>query len=279
MIVRGHGPTVVLVPGVQGRWEWMEPAVRALASHVRVVSYSLLGEPRTAHPRRRPECFDDMVHQLAEVVDRASSDRVALCGVSYGGWIALRFAALYPHRVDRLIAVVTPGPRWAPDARVARYLTAPAFFGPAFALQSVNRLYREVRHAIPDRRARRRFVAGHVGRVIRAPASPARMARRVHLAQQVDFAETARAIRTPTWLVTGEPGLDAVVPQSQTLEYLPLIAGAQHVVLEHTGHVGVVTRPEAFASMVHGFLGEPSHRRHAATRAMAEGSHPAFGSR
>lgn len=254
MIVRGHGQTIVLIPGVQGRWEWMEPAVRALSSHMRVVTYSLLGEPRTLRPRRRPAVFDDMVHQLADVIERTAEGRVVLCGVSYGGWVALRFAALYPHRVDRLIAAVTPGPRWTPDARVARYLRAPAFFGPAFALQSVNRLYREVRQAIPDRQARRRFVAAHVGRVIRAPASPVRMAHRVHLAQHVDFVDTARAVSSPTLLITGEAGLDAVVPQNQSLEYLALIADARHRVLDRTGHVGVVTRPDAFAALVRGFL-------------------------
>lgn len=269
MIVRGHGQTIVLIPGVQGRWEWMEPAVRAFSSHMRVVTYSLLGEPRTLAPRHRPALFDDLVHQLAEVIERTAEGRVVLCGVSYGGWVALRFAALYPHRVDRLIAAVTPGPRWTPDARVARYLRAPAFFGPAFALQSVNRLYREVRQAIPDRHARRRFVASHVGRVIRAPASPVRMAHRVHLAQRVDFVETARAVTSPTLLITGEAGLDAVVPQGQTLEYLRLIADARHRVLDRTGHVGVVTRPDAFVALVREFVDDnraPRARRRVEAR-------------
>lgn len=271
MIVRGQGPPVVLIPGVQGRWEWMEPTVRALSAHVRVVTYSLLGEPRTTRAGRRPEHFDDFARQLADVLERIGEPRATICGVSYGGWVALRFAALFPERVDRLIAAVTPGPRWAPDARVARYLRAPSLFGPAFALQSVNRLYREVRHAIPDRGARRRFVAGHVGRVVRAPASPRRMAHRVHLAQLVDFVETAQRISRPTLLITGEPGLDAVVPFGQTLEYLPLIRGASHRVLERTGHVGVVTRPDAFAAMVRAFVSERPAVRAVAHDRMRDG--------
>ena len=31
MTDRGAGPPLVLVPGIQGRWEWMAPAVDALA--------------------------------------------------------------------------------------------------------------------------------------------------------------------------------------------------------------------------------------------------------
>jgi hypothetical protein len=27
----GHGPPLVLVPGIQGRWEYLRPAIEALA--------------------------------------------------------------------------------------------------------------------------------------------------------------------------------------------------------------------------------------------------------
>ena len=33
----GSGPPVILVPGIQGRWEWMKPAVDALSARCRVV--------------------------------------------------------------------------------------------------------------------------------------------------------------------------------------------------------------------------------------------------
>ena len=45
MIDRGSGTPVVLVPGIQGRWEWMRPAVDALAARCRVLTFSLCDEP------------------------------------------------------------------------------------------------------------------------------------------------------------------------------------------------------------------------------------------
>ena len=45
MEIRGNGPPLVLVPGMQGRWEWMTPTVEALARRFRVGTYSLCGEP------------------------------------------------------------------------------------------------------------------------------------------------------------------------------------------------------------------------------------------
>ena len=55
MIDLGSGTPLVLVPGIQGRWEWMRPTVEALARHFRVLSFSLAGERTSRHPfDRRP---------------------------------------------------------------------------------------------------------------------------------------------------------------------------------------------------------------------------------
>ena len=32
IVDKGHGTPIVLIPGVQGRWEWMRPTVDALAT-------------------------------------------------------------------------------------------------------------------------------------------------------------------------------------------------------------------------------------------------------
>ena len=37
MIDVGNGPPLVLIPGMQGRWEWMQPTVNALAATLSAV--------------------------------------------------------------------------------------------------------------------------------------------------------------------------------------------------------------------------------------------------
>ena len=44
IIERGSGTPIVVVPGVQGRWEYFAPAIDALARSFRVVTFSLCGE-------------------------------------------------------------------------------------------------------------------------------------------------------------------------------------------------------------------------------------------
>lgn len=48
----------------------------------------------------------DQAHQLARVMDVAGVDRLqTIVGASYGGMVALAFAALYPHRVANLVII------------------------------------------------------------------------------------------------------------------------------------------------------------------------------
>ena len=63
-------------------------------------------------------------------------------------------------------------------------------------------------------------------------------------------------VGAPTLVVTGEPDLDRVVPTDGTREYIRAIPGAKHVLLERTGHIGLVTRPDRFADRVGDFSRE-----------------------
>jgi pimeloyl-ACP methyl ester carboxylesterase len=65
-------------------------------------------------------------------------------------------------------------------------------------------------------------------------------------------ADCAR-IASPTLLITGEAHLDYVVPVAGSMEYQRLIPHARHVVLESTGHLGSMTRPEEFAALIRSF--------------------------
>lgn len=262
LIVRGAGAPLVLVPGIQGRWEWMRPAVDALARRCRVITYSLdhpIG--REAHgtgtheeaPSLRP-----YLQQLDAVLDTAGLESAAICGVSFGGLVALHYAAERPERVQALVLVSTPGPSWRPDWRARLYARAPRLLAPAFVLQSPFRLGPEMIAAADTWTERARAMGAHLLRVARAPFSPTRMGARARLMAHLDIVAACARVRRPTLVLTGEPHLDRVVSVDDTREYLRLIPGAIGAVLERTGHIGLVTRPEAFAELVCGFLGRLS---------------------
>ena len=249
----GAGPPLVLVPGIQGRWEWMRPAVDALAHRFRVLTYSLAGERSSGVAFGPDRGFDAHVSQLEAILDEAGGERATVCGVSFGGLIAVRFAAVLPHRVDRLVLVSAPAPTWRPEARVERYASAPRTSAIAFVAGAPGRLWREIVAAVPGRRRRWKAAASYLWAVAANPASPVRMAARVRCLGGHDFVRDAVSVVAPALVITGEPSLDRVVPVTGTREYLDLIPAATGHTLARTGHIGLVTRPEAFADAVFGF--------------------------
>ena len=252
MIDVGTGPPLVIIPGIQGRWEWMRPAVRALGASRRVITFSL-SEIVDGIPD--PDSFFDRGGAfLDRLLDRAGLEAAAFVGVSFGGLLAARYAAHRPNRVSALVLVSTPAPRWALDARRAKYLRRPLRSAPLFAIGGLHRLLPEVIASQPNWWQRAAVLLPHLSRIVRFPASPRRMAAWGRAWQTAEHGIGGDRISAPTLVVTGESHLDRVVPQDITLEYMTLIPGARHAVLPRTGHIGLVTRPQAFAELVGRFL-------------------------
>jgi 3-oxoadipate enol-lactonase len=232
---------LVLVPGVQGRWEFMRRTVDALSVHFHVVTFSLRGNS-----------IDEYAGQVARALDDRKIDRAIVCGVSFGGRVALRFAATAPERTSALVLVSTPGPGWHLRPRHVTYTRWPWLFGPLFLAEAPWRLRAELLSAFPDWRARWAFRLEAVRTLMTAPPQLAATAARARMIDPVSAKADCNRVTAPTLIVTGEPSMDHVVSATSS-EYIRLIAGARGAILERTGHVGTMTRPEAFAALVDDF--------------------------
>ena len=255
IVDRGRGTPLVLIPGIQGRWEWMRPAVDALAARCRVVTFSLADEPSCGAAFDEARGFRSYVDQVGAAMDQVGLARAAICGVSFGGLVAAAFAAHHPQRVSSLVLVSALPPTWSPDARVRFFLRAPRLLTPLFMLSSL-RLHREIAAAADG------FARGiaaslrHMWTTLGHMFSPARMARRVRLLSRADLREEIARVHVPTLVVTGEPSLDRVVPVSRTREYLGMWPHAREATIARTGHLGLITRPDEFARVVAAFVDE-----------------------
>ncbi len=250
--IKGSGTPLVLVPGIQGRWEWMGPAVDALSKTHTVMTFSL-GDVEG------PGLFDRWADKIDALLGRIGQSRAVIAGVSFGGLVASYYAATRPQRTACLVLVSAPSPSWRLDAQSAAYVRYPRLALPFFASRAIRRLLPEVTTSIQGVRGRARFCAGYALRSVRFPVSPRQMAEVVHEWERTNLEPVARAVTAPTLVVTGEERLDRVVPVENSREYLRLIPGARLVTLAGTGHVGCLSKPDEFAAIVAEFAAGASH--------------------
>jgi pimeloyl-ACP methyl ester carboxylesterase len=259
LIDRGSGVPLVVIPGIQGRWEYLQPAVDALSRHFRVITFSLSGErgsDRVFDPARG---LDNYTEQIASALDTLHIERAVICGISFGGVAAIRFAAAHPPRCRILVLASTPRPGLQLRRRHRIYVRMPWLFGPLFIAETPWRLRKEIRTALPDPRARRALRRRVVRTFFTAAPSISRMAERARLLSGTDIRPDCERIVAPTLVITGERDLDHVVPVDGSSEYTRLITGARAVVLERTGHIGCNTRPHEFAALIRRFVDEQHH--------------------
>ena len=231
MIEHGSGPALVVIPGLPGPWTFVAPAVHALSASFQVLTLSL-----------GPECtIESDVTRIVAGLDERGIDRAVVCGISLGGLVALRFAATHPERTAALVLVSAPGPGMRLRPRHRLYTRWPHVFGPLFLIETPFRLWRELHW--PQIKA-----------ALTSPVSFSRMARRAQFIESTDIAADCTRVVAPTLVVTGEARFDHIVPVESTMGYLRAIPGAQHVILEGTGHLGSVTHARGFAEIVSVFV-------------------------
>lgn len=252
---RGRGLPLVLLPGIQGRWEYMRPAIDALAESFRVITFALAGEKGGA-PYEPSRGLDNYADQVVHALDTLGLERAVVAGQSFGGLGALRFAAREPGRTAALLLVSVPGPGYRVSPRHSFYARVPWLFGPLFLAETPFRLRNELVSALPALRDRRRFAWSQLNTIATVQLSVTRMAARSRLVGDPALVDDCGRVQSPTLIVTGEPHLDRVVPVTGTAEYQRLIAGARAATIAETGHLGYITRPAVFAETVRRFLRE-----------------------
>ncbi len=103
VIRRGTGRPVLLLHGMQN----VDPRARfldLLGGRAELIAPSHPGFGHSA----RPADFDtvyDLVHLYLDILEALPYERVALVGLSFGGWLAAEIAVKCCHRVDRLVLV------------------------------------------------------------------------------------------------------------------------------------------------------------------------------
>lgn len=241
----GSGPPIVLVPGLAGGFDLLGPLARCLSPHFRVISYQLRGEDN-CFALRRPFGLMDLVKDLGEFLDGMCLETPAVFGLSFGGTIALEFAARHPHRLSHLVlqgtgARLEPGllPQVAGTVLKRYPLPADSPF--------VNQFFNLFFGCAQNKDDRFDFVTRQCWQTDQSV-----MAHRFGLVEGFDIERRLERIRVPSLILAGER--DVMVTPRSLQELKEGIPHARMQSLPRCGHLAFVTHPELVSEKVRDFL-------------------------
>jgi pimeloyl-ACP methyl ester carboxylesterase len=221
----GHGPPLVLVPGIDGTGRLFHRQVSPLGQRYRVATYAL---------RDDAPSMDVLVEDLADVVDVVSpaAHPAVILGESFGGTVALSFALAHPQRVAALV-VLNSFPRFLPQLRL-RLAIAVLRAVPWQTMPMVRRLTAFRLHSrFTHRTEIRRFLE------LTRETSRAGYIARLRILQQYDVRDRLGEIRTPTLFLASER--DHLVPSVQQARYMAeRVPMASLRVLHGHGHICLI---------------------------------------
>jgi len=219
---------------------------RALSAHYRLLQYDCRGQGQSDHPKSS-YCMELHADDLSALLEALNIENAHIAGISYGGEVAQAFVLRYPQKVRSLILADTVsevGPElrltiqsWVDALQVGDPLaffnvTVPWNFSPEFIEKSAALL----------EDAKKRYELLDFPAVIRL----------CEAFFDVDFTARLGAIRVPTCILVGELDL---LKGPRYAEILQLgIPHAEYHVLDGAGHASCWERPEAFNSVILGFL-------------------------
>ena len=103
-----NAPVLVLLHGYMATSVMWAPNIADFSRDYRVYAIDIMGQPSKSVPGDPIRDATDYVAWLTATLDGLGVGRVSLVGMSFGGWLALQYAAAAPERIQRLV-LLSPG--------------------------------------------------------------------------------------------------------------------------------------------------------------------------
>ncbi|MCI0707715.1 MAG: alpha/beta fold hydrolase [Ignavibacteriae bacterium] len=243
-----QGLPVVFIHGFPFDHTMWEPQMLALPNEYRAIAYDVRGhgESDVADGIYSIEFFVD---DLIALLDHLVLKQVVLCGLSMGGYIALRAAERHPDRVKGLILCDTRSEADPNEGRVKRSASIKAVKTngvKAFADGFVKAVF------TPQTFDKNPSAVEKIKQTIIANSPLGICGTLLALASRTDTTASLSNIKAPTLIMVGEH--DALTPVAASQSMHEKIAGSELVVISNAAHMSNLENPDAFNSALLKFL-------------------------
>jgi len=241
----GNGPPVVLIHGFAGHTFSFRHLIPDLARDHRVFAFDLKGFGYSERPASSDYSLGAQARLVVRLMDTLGIANAALVGHSMGGEVAMRVAAGWPERVERIVlAASISGERVPTLPLLPIFRSIFRLFARLFGQRLFKRMFDDPKHATRD--------------VLEAYRAPSRIRRSADAAFNV--VRHARRDKTVDFKRITQPVLilwashDRIVPRwvlGRLRKRLPQ-AGVIHIA--QSGHLLLEEQPEACNAAIRSFI-------------------------
>lgn len=241
-------PTVVFIHGFPLRGEMWKNQADALKDKLNVLTFDLrgLGDTRVSSYSFTQQM---LCKDLKSLLDNLSIEKVILCGLSMGGYIAQHFTALYPQYVQGLILCDTRASadsNAAKEARTSDIRLIDEQGVSAFIEAFIPKvLSQETLENSPN-------IVASVRKMLEMNTPEGLKACLMCLAARPDLTEELNNIKVPTLIIVGEQ--DKLTPPEDAEKMSEKIQNAQLILIRGAGHFTNLENEPAFNSALLSYI-------------------------
>jgi proline iminopeptidase len=245
-------------PGLSHAYMMQNDLWQRVAAHRLVLLYDQRGTGASKHLQpNAPQTMEVQVADLDAVREALKLDHVAVLGDSYGGMIAMAYAAAHPEHVARLILSDSAAPSWKglvhllpqvfPDREEQGEREAKRLAADPEAVARAG-LVNHMRQMFYSTDLRDAYLA-HMGDLGFEPA----VGRAVQQAtENLDLTPKLAGFHFPTLVMTGRYDMNVAPLTAWRMAHA--IPGAQIVFFEKSGHLPAYEEPEKYLKVLEAFL-------------------------
>ncbi len=245
-------------PGLSHAYMMQNDLWQRVAAHRLVILYDQRGTGASKHLQpNAPQTMEAQVADLDAVREALALNHVAVLGDSYGGMIAMAYAAAHPEHVARLILSDSAAPTWKglvhllpqvfPDREEQGEREAKKLAADPEAVARVG-LVNHMRQMFYSTAMRDAYLA-HMGDLGFEPA----VGRTVQQAtEELDLTGKLAGFHFPALVITGRYDMNVAPLTAWRMAHA--IPGAQLVFFEKSGHLPAYEEPEKYRKVLENFL-------------------------
>ena len=233
-------PVIICIHGFPLNMFMWDKQVGVLIDHFRVITYDIRGHGES-DAGNEAFSIDLFVSDLISFMNALNLDKVSLCGLSMGGYIALRAIEDHPARFESLVLCDTTCMADSPEAKEKRMKAVESIIQHGvtqYADSSIKNLFtQDSFKAIPE-------IISSVREMIINTSELSLCSTLLALSSRRETCTKLADIQVPVLILIGSD--DAIIPLSSATFMHEKISKSTLQVIDHAGHLSNLENPEEF---------------------------------